>query len=230
MTNASGSSNYTDWKGWLESSFCKFSKYQKNYFDAEILPHLSSCNNVTILEVGYGNGVFLGWCLSKKYHIQGIEVIPELVRRAIESGIPAYDSIYSQELSNSISSIDLIVAFDVLEHIPDSDLSHFVKRVGQLLKEGGRFVFRIPNGDSPFGLPYQNGDLTHKSSIGRNKIQQLANEAGFVVEKIETPAKSSTKLTSFGRYLFESLIAYLYFEGARYKFSSNIVAVLSKKK
>lgn len=230
MTNVSDQSNYTDWKGWLKSSFCQFSKYQKEYLDAEILPNLSSSTTATILEIGYGNGIFLGWCLSKKYHIMGVEVIPELIRRAKESGIPAYDSIYSQELSNSVSNFDLIVAFDVLEHIPDSELSHFVKRIEELLKEGGKFVFRIPNGDSPFGLPYQNGDLTHCSSIGKNKIEQLANEAGLIVEKIEPPAKSETKLISLGRYLFEIMIAYLYFEGRRYGLSPNVVAVLTKTK
>lgn len=227
MTNTFKPLNYSEWKGWEESDFCKFSKYQGNYFDAEILPYVRG--NECILEIGYGNGVFFGWCLSKKLKIIGVEVIPELMRRAHKVGIPSYESIYSEDLSHLVSAIDLVVAFDVMEHIPDSELSLFFKRVEFLLSPGGKFIFRVPNGDSPFALPFQNGDLTHKSSIGKNKIEQLATETGLDVIKTKPPAKSATKIVSLGRLLFEKIIAYLYFEGIHRNLSPNIVTVLSKK-
>ena len=224
-------SSYTNWKGWQESKFLNFTLREKEYFEAQILPFVNNGIGFSnVIEIGFGNGSFLGWCKSINLDIIGVEVIPELNKRAIEAGVPSFDSIYSSDLSEFVSSIDLIVAFDVLEHISDSELPVFFDRVKQLLKNEGKFVFRVPNGDSPFGLPYQNGDLTHKTSIGRNKIQQLANQAGFSIEKIEAPAKSETKAISLGRNLFEKLIANLYFEGNRYVFSPNIVAVLTSQK
>ena len=60
--------------------------------------------------------------------------------------------ICESDLSNlKGDNYDLIVAFDVLEHIPQEDLPSF-KKVQRLLKEDGSFIARFPNCDSPFGL------------------------------------------------------------------------------
>ena len=43
---------------------------------------------------------------------------------------------------------------------------------------------RFPNGDSPFGLAYQNGDLTHLSAIGSEKMRYLAGRVGMELFRI----------------------------------------------
>lgn len=222
--------NYTKWKGWQESNFGTFSTRQSEYFKAELSLSKEILPQATILEIGFGNGGFLGWCRKNYKHsnIIGIETNKELLQRAEMGGIRVYESVFSEKIDSLHESIDLIIAFDVIEHIDGNEIIDFFKRISHLLKSDGVFIFRVPNGDSPFGQPYQNGDLTHKTSIGRNKVKQLANECGLEIRRLASPAKSTTKITSAGRYLFERLVAYLYFEGARYNFAPNIVVTLAK--
>lgn len=68
---------------------------------------------------------------------------------------------------------DLIVALDVMEHIETSDLVDFMSSVRNLLKPGGMFVARVPNGSSPWGLVYQYGDITHVTVLSPGRFQKL---------------------------------------------------------
>ena len=47
--------------------------------------------------------------------------------------------------------------------------------------KGGKFIARVPNGDSPFGMPLQNGDLTHQTIIGSGIMKYLSNSLGFKI-------------------------------------------------
>lgn len=40
-------------------------------------------------------------------------------------------------------------------------------------------IARFPNGDSPFGLVNQNGDVTHLNAIGSRKIEYYSTVLGF---------------------------------------------------
>jgi len=49
------------------------------------------------------------------------------------------------------------------------------------LRDGGHFIARFPNGDSPFGLPYQNGDVTHVTAIGSGKVAFFAAKSNMEI-------------------------------------------------
>jgi hypothetical protein len=68
-----------------------------------------------------------------------------------------------------------------MEHIPLETLPDFLCEVRRVLQPEGVFVARFPNGDSPFGLHVQNGDVTHKTSIGSIRARYLAAQAGMDV-------------------------------------------------
>ena len=76
---------------------------------------------------------------------------------------------------------DLVIALDVMEHINKKDLEKFLFEVQRVLIKGGKFIARVPNGDSPFGLPLQNGDLTHQSIIGSGIMKYLSNSLGLKI-------------------------------------------------
>jgi SAM-dependent methyltransferase len=73
----------------------------------------------------------------------------------------------------------MVAAFDVMEHIPLDLLPGFLSDVRRVLKPGGLFLARFPNGDSPFGRHIQNGDPTHKTAIGSIRARYLAAQSGF---------------------------------------------------
>lgn len=170
--------DYAAWKGWnAAEEFGTCDDFERAYFDAEIarLP-LGAISNV--LELGFGNGRFLGFARSKGWRIAGVEVIGSLRAAAKERGFEAMTP--DDVVSLAPGSLDLVVAFDVIEHIDQAELPALFATVFDKLKPGGVFLARFPNGDSPLGLPYQHGDVTHVTVIGSAKLRYFARRAGLV--------------------------------------------------
>jgi len=171
---------YRTWKGWAESSFGELSAVQRKYFLAELRrTGLDLPRPLDVLEIGFGNGSFLAFARQQGWRISGTEMSQELVNSACAKG---FDARHDLEFASfPEESFDLVVAFDVLEHIEQHDLAAFVARVLRVLRTGGRFLARFPNGDSPFSCVFQNGDPTHRSWIGSFRAHSLAAETGCEV-------------------------------------------------
>jgi len=168
-------SNYLDWKSWGAADFGKLSFKDKSYFSAELkrLP-LDSHKPISVMEIGFGNGHFLKFATDKGWSIVGTEANPHLVSAAQEAGFKAMHTESLAEFSNN--QFDLVVAFDVLEHIAQEGLPIVLEEVKGILKPGGLFLARSPNGDSPFGLSLQHGDITHITILGSGKIHYFAKQ------------------------------------------------------
>ena len=76
-------------------------------------------------------------------------------------------------------SLDLIVTFDVMEHFIKDDLLCLVDAVHRGLRDGGRWIIHVPNGESPFVGSVLYGDLTHELAFTRESIAQLLLASGF---------------------------------------------------
>lgn len=163
--------SYLVGKNWGED-FGILDDYTRKYYDVELKEVTSNLDNknIKVLEIGFGNGGFLTYAREKKWDINGIEINDDLIAIAKEKGFNVYDSI---DFFND-GIFDLIVAFDVLEHIPPSDIIEFVNTIKSKLKKDGCFLARFPNGDSPIGMRNQNGDITHVNAIGTEKIIQIS--------------------------------------------------------
>lgn len=166
--------DYLLWKSLGHNlSFGKLKKQEEAYFSAELkrTQRIFSPNS-KVLEIGFGNGSFLQYSKNKKWEIFGTEINEHLVKAALGSG---FNVIHSDNLRDyGENFFDLVVAFDVLEHIPQNELPKFINEVKRILKVGGFFIARFPNGDSPFGLFNQNGDITHITTIGNGKVYYFA--------------------------------------------------------
>lgn len=191
--------NYCDWKSWDAESFGKLKATEEKYFSAEIRKSKTNfyCDTA-VLEIGFGNGSFLKYCKQNSWKVVGIEANKQLV---IEAKKNNYEAIHADNLLKIQSaSFDLIVAFDVLEHIPLETLPGFLDSIRRVLKKNGIFIARFPNGDSPFGLQGQNGDPTHVTVIGSGKAKFLAMHAGLEVLSLEGSAQPIMG-TSFHHFL-----------------------------
>lgn len=161
---------YSLWKNWHENEFGKLSKSNHNYFNAEL--KRTKRSHVNVLEIGYGNGQFLAYAKSQGWNITGTEVNETLIGVAKEH---QFDVVQTDDLECfSDNSFDLVVAFSVLEHIDRNRIQDFIKQIARILQHEGIFLAVFPNGDSPFGLINQNGDITHVSFIGRGKVNYLS--------------------------------------------------------
>lgn len=91
--------NYTEydkWKGWDISTFGTFSIQEKNYY-RKLFKLFDSKNISSVLEIGFGNGLFMGYLKEQNISVDGIEIIDSLVEFALNSGFDAYSDF--QELT-----------------------------------------------------------------------------------------------------------------------------------
>lgn len=175
-------SGYADWKGWGASGFGRMSRGDADYFSRETREIVRRKPIGRVLEVGFGNGVFLSYCRSQGWNVTGTELLPELVEIARAAGFDAYRA---DELPNlPDGEFDLVVALDVFEHIPPEHSIAFLRAVSDKLSADGALLLRFPNVDTWIGNPLQYGDVTHVNAIGALKMQYYATETGLVLQRV----------------------------------------------
>jgi 2-polyprenyl-3-methyl-5-hydroxy-6-metoxy-1,4-benzoquinol methylase len=157
---------YINWKDWNTNSFGKVSKLDGAYF-RNLVKVLKIKKSTKILEVGYGNGSFLGYMSRKGFNIWGVEINNNLVDLAKKHNFITFDSM---DKIDANVKFDLIVLFDVLEHIPGDDVENFLQTISFYLQDSGAIFLRFPNGSSPLGLENQHGDITHCNIITMPKL------------------------------------------------------------
>lgn len=236
--NISFNEDYQKWKNWDEAKFSQINDIDRAYFNAEIKRMASSLSrNPIILEIGFGNGKFLQYCKEKKWHPIGIEANQLLVATAIDHGFHAINTTSLSSFKDE--QFDLIVAFDVLEHMQHTKIIELLQNIRRILKDDGQFLARFPNADSPFGLMNQNGDVTHITSIGSGKIQYFATVTNFQIYFIGGEAEpivgvSYLQLTHrFVSVLTKKIMNYfvnlIFYPRRKHPFfSSNMVVVFKK--
>lgn len=227
---------YIEWKNWDDATFGKFTDLDAIYYAAET--SITAQSPPRLLEVGFGNGSFLGWIKSLGGEIVGVETNARLNARARDFfGFDCFfEELQDPKLDRLAGHFTHIVAFDVIEHISIEHLPGLLERIRDLLATDGRLILRFPNGDSPFGRMIQHGDPTHVTTMGQHKLVYLAREAGLKVVEIRAPALPlhGIGLISFikragvklGRYFVERLISILYYGGQRIPLDANYVAIL----
>ena len=178
--------NYCAWKNWNPESFGHLAKIDEAYFDLEFArTGITRSSSLLSLEIGFGSGTFLSYLKKFGGRTLGVEVNSTLLAEASKKGYEVFSSV---EMVPTDLQFDLIAAFDVLEHLSTSELIVLFSKVRSMLKCGGVFLARFPNGDSPFGRIYQHGDLTHVSTIGSYKLEELAKMNKFEILFCGAPA------------------------------------------
>lgn len=97
-----------------------------------------------ILEIGSGTGALLHGLRQRKLRAQGVELREAFIEqaRAWYGEVPI-THVTGLALPFRDRSFDVVMSFDVFEHIPDSD-AH-LREVARVLKPGGSYVLQTPN-------------------------------------------------------------------------------------
>jgi 2-polyprenyl-3-methyl-5-hydroxy-6-metoxy-1,4-benzoquinol methylase len=230
--------DYAQWKSWDSAKFGQYSRLDAAYYRAEFAIGVAAGKRV--LEIGFGNGSALGWLKDAGAEIHGVEANPTLVERALKllGADRAFEALADSRLSAMSGTFDHIIALDVLEHVPMDALPTMLSRIRELLAPAGQALFRFPNGDSPFGRVNQNGDPTHITILGGERITWFARRAGLEVQIIRAPALPIRGVGSVrglrrllirsARRMIEPAIGQLYFNGRRIPLDPNYVAILRR--
>ena len=180
---------YSKWKNW--NIFGEIPKEEKLFFDKYVKANLNQSAPIRILEIGYGNGSFLRYGSKLGWEMLGTEVNQNLLKLARENNYKVFEGNEYETLGEN--HFECVCAFDVLEHLDQKALEKLFRNVKKLLKPGGLFIARFPNGDSPFGLYNQNGDFTHISFLGTVAISSLCKTAEYESLKINGQKKVNGK-------------------------------------
>ena len=228
---------YRTWKRWEEEAFGKYTRVDAATFRREL--EMAGCDlsqPLTVFEIGFGNGQFAKWAKDQGWNVVATETDPALVSRAVASGIEAHDSLKPIDHIANGRLFDLIVAFDVLEHLAIPDIISMMSAARRCLKSGGYFIPRFPSGDSPFVGSVQNSDLTHRSLIGTGIVEQIASITSFRAIQIREPA---FPLAGIGlrrtvrrlavllvRHLMAAVVKLAFHDGNQLVITRNMIAVL----
>ena len=97
-----------------------------------------------ILEIGSGTGGLLSYLYERGYDVIGIEIH----KKRLEKSRDIYGNLPIRLVENEIlpfqdNTFDLVISFDVFEHIPDSN--KHLSEVHRVLKKAGYYLLQTPN-------------------------------------------------------------------------------------
>jgi cyclopropane fatty-acyl-phospholipid synthase-like methyltransferase len=99
---------------------------------------------VRVLEIGSGRGSMLKWLLDAGADARGVEIDPALIAegQAVHGQLPI-TPVAGVTLPFPDATVDVVVSFDVFEHIAESD-AHLAE-VRRVLVPGGWYLLQTPN-------------------------------------------------------------------------------------
>lgn len=191
-----------------------------------------------ILELGCGYGALIHYANQAGYtEMKGVDVSMEQVDAAKQLGIVGVSQgdLLETLARQENEALDMVVAFDVIEHFSKTELLVLAEEVHRVLKPEGKWLLHMPNAASPFFGRVRYGDYTHEQAFTRHSASQLLQVAGFTTVRCyeDTPVPHGVKSAArwigwkLARSAFQLIIAAE--TGAVDEiFSQNFVAVAQK--
>lgn len=141
-----------------------------------------------LLEIGYGNGYFLYSAKNKNYDVYGTDIC---TKNKLTS-ITTFNSDITKKINWGSNFFDLIVASEVLEHIPQSKIIATLTEIKRVLKKDGCFVGTVPLNEkldaSIVCCPYCDNKFHkwgHENTYSIDKLSLLFLQNGFEIVKIK---------------------------------------------
>ena len=148
------------------------------------------------IDLGCGSGAVLFYAREAGYeNLRGVDLSQEQVDQARRLGIEGVSCGGLAETLHELedSSQDLVLSLDVIEHLTRDELIPIVDEVRRVLRPNGRWLIKVPNGESPFFGRVRYGDLTHELAFTRHSISALLLASGFSqVDSFEWGATPNT--------------------------------------
>ena len=145
--------DYTGATDIFKDDYAYFSSYSKSWLDhaaryvSEIVDRLQLGRDSFVVELASNDGYLLQYVAAREIPCAGVEPTASTAARARELGIEVIEKFFgtrlAKEMVDKSMRADLIVANNVLAHVPD--INDFVSGVALLLKEDGVATFEFPH-------------------------------------------------------------------------------------
>lgn len=160
---------YTGWKGWSDHFTCgplDRARFAIDFAGIEL-------RDRDFFEIGFGPGALIAWAREQGARVKGSELNAESLAAAAAAGIEVVGTDFEDTGELGEGTLDIVAAYDVFEHLDAPTLKAKLAAIDRALRPGGMLILRYPNGQSPFGLPSQHGDVTHLQALSEMKVAQL---------------------------------------------------------
>ena len=152
------------------------------WWDHKYLPLLHDLDRAApILDLGCGDGSLLAYLGRRGFsHAQGIDISAEQVAAARARGARAELADVFDFLPRHREGFAAIIAADLFEHFSLAELVRLGPLVYAALRPGGRLLLQTANGAGLFPRQVIYGDLTHRTILTPESLQQWLRPCGFV--------------------------------------------------
>ncbi len=152
------------------------------YLRQMVQKHFPAEKKAAVLDLGCGHGALIYFAKQLGYtQVHGVDGSADQVAAARLLGIDGVEEGDLIQVLNAhlSASLDVVIAFDVMEHFTRDELLPFVDQVYRALKPGGRLIIHTPNAASPFFGTVRYGDITHELAFTSTSLNQLLLSSGF---------------------------------------------------
>ena len=134
-----------------------------------------------VVDLGCGRGEALALLAEQGLHAAGVDESEEMVRRCREQGL---DAAVGEALgflrARAAASLDGVVSFHVVEHLPAATLGPLVREAWRVLRPGGLLVLETPNPVSiSVAASHFWRDPSHLRPLHPDALRLLCEQAGF---------------------------------------------------
>ncbi len=142
--------------------------------------------SLRVLEVGSGCGYLLKVLENEGFHnLTGIEIdsyqcseSKKLLTISEIYNIGIID--YLQKIENDTNKYDIIIMYDLIEHIPKDEVLELLKQLYKNMNTEASLIIKTPNMDSPlFGVMMRYIDFTHELGLSEISMKMILRESGF---------------------------------------------------
>lgn len=164
----------------MSSSWCSHAER----FVAEAVQRLNLGAQSQVLELASNDGYLLQYVQQRGIPCLGIEPTNATAEAARAKGIPTLECFFGLELAETLDLADLVVANNVLAHVPD--INDFLAGIACVLKPSGLASIECPHllqllQGNQFDTIYHE----HYSYLSLQVVQRLAATAGLLVVDVE---------------------------------------------
>jgi 2-polyprenyl-3-methyl-5-hydroxy-6-metoxy-1,4-benzoquinol methylase len=153
----------------------------KRFYQRLLSPFLPQEKNIQILDVGCGMGFTMLALQDLEYSVvEGIDIDDGQIKSCLDKGLDVThvdDS--ANYLSKKLDTYDMIIALDVIEHLPHSEQLGFARAIQSAIKPGGKLICTVPNANSTLANRWRYIDWTHYISFTEHSLDFLLFNAGF---------------------------------------------------
>jgi 2-polyprenyl-3-methyl-5-hydroxy-6-metoxy-1,4-benzoquinol methylase len=181
MAELSDRIDYTRYYSKWHSDTPEHIRAMQRFYQRILGPYLPTDKAIRILDVGCGAGFALKALEDLGYScLEGIDADQgQILSCQAKQLAVTYTEDSPGFLAQHPSCYDLILALDVIEHIPQASQLLFTRSIQAALKPGGSFICTVPNANSALSSRWRYNDWTHYTSFTEHSLDFLLYNSGF---------------------------------------------------